>query len=366
MFCKRCKEEVPEGAVYCPYCGKKQVHTESTSKSRRRANGLGTVYKLSGKRRKPWVAAKNKIIIGYFETKTAALEALNAIGTQDLSDWYNITLREIFERWKAQAWQELAEKSQAMYEGAWKKLAPLAGRKMRDIRTADYQSIIDSLEGKSRSTKNQVRVLSSQLCKYALANDVIPRNYAEGLNVGKETKKEKEIFSPDQRKKIFDAASTDEIARIVIILIYTGMRINELFDVKKTDVHLEGNTPYIIGGEKTEAGKNRMIPIALPILTFIKELMQTPGLYLISNSKGGRKDYQNFREREYYPLLEKLKIPKMTIHSTRHTFASMMVKAGARPEDLQKIIGHADYTVTANIYNHADAEQLTAAIRMLK
>ena len=89
MFCKRCKEEIPEEAVYCPYCGKKQVHTESTSKSRRRANGLGTVYKLSGKRRKPWVAAKNKIIIGYFETKTAALEALNAIGTQELSDWYN-------------------------------------------------------------------------------------------------------------------------------------------------------------------------------------------------------------------------------------------------------------------------------------
>ena len=69
--------------------------------------------------------------------------------------------------------------------------------------------------------------------------------------------------------------------------------------------------------------------------------------------------------REYYPLLERLKLPKSTLHTTRHTFASKMVEAGARPEDLQKIMGHADYSVTANIYNYANAKQLTKAIRLL-
>lgn len=366
MKCKKCKTDIPDTCIYCPLCGKKQIHTESVSKSRKRGNGMGTVYKISGKRARPWVAAKNKIVIGYYSTKTEAMAAIDGFQGKELPDWYNIKLDTIYEKWKEDAFPSLSEKSQKMYECSWKKLYCLKDKRIRDIRTSDYQEIIDSLSGKSYSLKNQVRVLCSQLCKFAIVNDVITRNYAQGLKIGKNVKKEKKIFSQQDRNKLNNAAITDKTAQIVMILIYTGMRINELFNVKKTDVHLEGNTPYLIGGEKTEAGKNRMIPIALPILTYIKKFMQAPGNYLICNSNGERKDYQNFREREYYPLLERLEIPRVTIHSTRHTFASMMVKAGARPEDLQKIIGHADYKITANIYNHADAEQLTEAIRMLK
>ena len=72
--------------------------------------------------------------------------------------------------------------------------------------------------------------------------------------------------------------------------------------------------------------------------------------------------------RQAYPrrIIERLGLPKRTLHTTRHTFASMAVKSDMRPEDLQKIMGHADYSVTANIYAHADEEELTKAIRMLK
>lgn len=240
--------------------------------------------------------------LGYYSTKT---EALAGIQGERLPDWYNITLSEVFERWKAQAWPKLAEKSQEMYSGAWKKLSPLAARKMREIRTAE------------------------------------------------------------ERKIIAKAAACDAAARIVMILIYSGLRINELFSIRKSDVHLDSQTPHMIGGEKTEAGRNRTIPIALPVLAHVRTLMQEPGEYLVSNTQGGKKSYHNFREREYYPLLERLELPKRTLHTTRHTFASMMVEAGARPEDLQKIMGHADYSVTANIYNHANTEQLTKAIRLL-
>lgn len=365
-MCVRCKEPLPEGALYCPACGKKQTQTASTTKSRKRANGMGTVSKFPGKRKKPWAAIRNKTYIGFYATKTEALEALAAIQGEKLPDWYNITLSEVFERWKAQAWPELSPDSQQMYTGVWKKLDALAGRKMRDIRTSDFQSVIDALEGKSRSLKNQVRVLCSQLCKWAQTNDIIPRNYANGLRIGKNEKKEKEIFSENERSLILKAAVADETAQIVAVLLYTGLRINELLSIRKENVHLDGQTPHMIGGEKTAAGKNRTIPIALPIIPIVKNLMELPGSYLVSNSEGGRKNYHNFREREYYPFLERLGLPKRTLHTTRHTFASMAVKSDMRPEDLQKIMGHADYSVTANIYNHADQEELTKAIRMLK
>ena len=80
--CGKCHAELPEGARYCPVCGRRQG--PESRKALKRANGTGTVYKLQGRRRRPWVAAKNRIPLGYFGTKTAALEALekaNAIHT---------------------------------------------------------------------------------------------------------------------------------------------------------------------------------------------------------------------------------------------------------------------------------------------
>ena len=48
----------------------------------------------------------------------------------------------------------------------------------------------------------------------------------------------------------------------------------------------------------------------------------------------------------------------LTPHSTRHTFASLSASAGMRPDNLQKIIGHADYSTTAEIYIHKNIAEL--------
>lgn len=62
MQCVKCKKEIPEESVFCLYCGKKQ--SAEPRKAMKRANGMGSVYKLSGRRERPWAAAKGKAIIG--------------------------------------------------------------------------------------------------------------------------------------------------------------------------------------------------------------------------------------------------------------------------------------------------------------
>lgn len=51
-------------------------------------------------------------------------------------------------------------------------------------------------------------------------------------------------------------------------MIYTGMRIGELYKTKKENVHLDEH--YMIGGEKTAAGIDREIPISTTIINVVE------------------------------------------------------------------------------------------------
>lgn len=141
------------------------------------------------------------------------------------------------------------------------------------------------------------------------------------------------------------------------------MRISELLNLTKFDVDIKKR--IITGGVKTDAGKNRAIPINPKVYKYIKKWYNKGNNYLIFNAKGEKMTAKNYREDRYYPVLEKLGIRKLTPHCTRHTFASLMAKAGANTKAIQEIIGHEDYAFTANEYTHPDIEELKKAINMI-
>lgn len=371
MECMKCCAVIPNGSLYCMYCGKKQV-IRQTAKPLKRANGQGTIYKLSGRRKKPWVAALNKNIICCAATRAEAQEALEEIVKRGIPMGFNDTLEEVYERWKDSHFRDLGEKGKEGYLNAWRRMEPIKEIRMRDIKTIDFQRIVDTAYKKSsdpaaakplsRSGKEKIKQLASQLCKQAMQEELINRNYGEYIKLDQEIKKEKNIFSREDIQKLF-AADDQQSAQIILVLLYSGMRINELFQMLQKNVYLDEH--YMIGGEKTEAGRNRIIPIHDKIFPYIKNWLETPGKYLISNRSGAPIDLNNFRTRDYYPLLESLGIERKNPHCTRHTFASMMAKSGARPEMLQKILGHANYSTTAEIYVHADFEDLKQEVNII-
>ena len=157
-------------------------------------------------------------------------------------------------------------------------------------------------------------------------------------------------------------------------MIYTGLRIGEVSAILPENVHIDEG--YIIGGEKTEAGRDRVIPLPpnVPeIARFVREWLTAPD----GSPFGVPTD--SLRQYWFYPLLAELgmidppvynpktrkqeyKSPRLTPHCCRHTFASRAAAAGMRPDDLQKIIGHADYATTADIYVHQNVDTLIAAM----
>ena len=356
MNCIKCGRGLPDDSVFCCWCGKKQQ--PQPRKALKRANGMGTVYKLSGRRARPWVAAKSKIIIGYYEKKIDALSALERLSGKSLNERYNMSFADVFSEWKNEHYREIGESGISTYNWAFGNFSALHDTRFRSLRAADFQAVIDANREKSQSSLSKYKQLITQMSDWAVREEICTTNFAKYVKLPERQRMEKEIFTAADIAKL--TADGSSAAKIVLMLIYTGMRIGELFTLQLADYH----ETYVIGGEKTDTGRNRIIPIRPEGRGFFSELAAHADGTLLISGYDGQRISSNFRKREYYPLLDRLKIQRKTPHATRHTFASWAVSAGIKPELLQKMLGHASYDTTASIYVHADIDQLVRAVEI--
>lgn len=146
-------------------------------------------------------------------------------------------------------------------------------------------------------------------------------------------------------------------ADIAIILIATGARPNELFSAATENC----KETYFISGSKTEAGKNRVIPIStigLPAYRRLSSKVREKGSPLLIEGYDGNRQYRNFAKRDWKTLMEEVGIENMSTYNCRHTYTTLAVKSGVKPEILQKILGHADYSTTVGVYTHLDIDEI--------
>ncbi len=215
----------------------------------------------------------------------------------------------------------------------------------------------------SKSHLTKIKALSTSLYKYAMINDIVNKNYAEFVEIPAYERKEKEIFTDMDRKKMLDNVDKVPWVDTILIMIYTGARITEMLTLTKFNIDLDKQ--IITGGIKTDAGKNRPIPIHPKIIKHVTKWYNKNGETLICRDDGKKMSAKYYREKHYYPALEKLGIEKKVPHTCRHTFASRLAEVGANMVAIQKLVGHSDYATTANIYTHLDIEELRKAINKL-
>lgn len=389
MLCKKCHKEIPDGSLYCNFCGKKQETTKR--KAHRRTKGNGTI-RVDKRYKSPYIALAPRTAagaggeyIGAYVTYAEAETAITNYYNQTHPDYYNYTLSQIYDLWSKNHFGNLSKNGISGYKAAYKYLDLLYSRKIRELKTSDYQTCIDKCSEKyGRSQCEKIKQLCSQLCKFAMQNDVIDKNYAQFLKLPKPAEKtEKEVFTAEEIELLWQH-SDDKRAQIILFMIYMGYRIGEVVRIKKSDINFDKN--YIVGGIKSESGKNRIVPICNPrILAFVKEWYNQSATDMLINDT-----VEGLRDKTFYPMLAELHIidpptlkeyrnkkgkvykkewiynARLTPHCTRHTFATLGKLAGVKPEDLQKLIGHASYETTADIYIHENIKALTEAMSKLQ
>lgn len=335
-------------------------------------NNYGSVYKMKDKpRRNPWRVVKTvkdldgkskRKTIGYTRTKAEGLELLAKYNTNPYSlNTTKMTFIEVLEKWKELHFEKLEPRTVRQYKSICKHFEPIKDIPMLELTTMQLQELFNSVT-LAPASKRLLKAVLNQVYKYALKMDIVIKDCSEFLELGKKQAViERKIFTNEEISKLWKYKELQWVDT-VLIMIYTGLRIGELLTIESKNVDLENRT--IRGGIKTDAGKNRIIPINMEILPLIKNRMSLERQYLITGVRGKKLLYQNYIL-FFNKLMDQLNMTH-TIHDCRHTFASLLSNADANKISIAKIIGHSSYLTTEKIYTHKDVEELKKAVDLIK
>lgn len=347
-------------------------------------NGYGSVRKLSGKRRKPWHVQKtvgfsidtetqkvsqNRETIGYYATRQEALQALADYNANpyDLNA-VKITFAEVWEKWSAQKFESVSVSNVQGYKAAYNVCSYLYDMPFVDIKLAHLQKVVDE-SGKNYPTLRKLKVLFHQLFEYAIIHEIITkeRDIVEYVNIkdaGNPNSFNRSPFTAPEIVKLWENVHTNDYLQIPLMLIYSGLRISELLDLKKSDVHLNEKWFYI-RDSKTQAGI-RAVPIADKTYSFFEHWYNKNNCeYLISNPREKHFLYRNFYDSYWVNILEPLDI-KRKPHDARHTCISLLAKARVDQTTIKKIVGHrGTQSLTERVYTHLDISVLLEAINLI-
>lgn len=351
--------------------------TIKTADEMKRANGTGCIRKLSGNRRKPYQVmittkyerdektGRTKQVVkqlGTYETRELAEQALNEYNDSPYNfETATITFGELYEIWSNKKFKKLSKSTIQSYSSAFNYCDSIKDICIKNLKTMHLQEVVDNCPHGS-NTKSNIKVIMSAVFEYAEMNDIVSKNYAKFIEIEEsEPTFEREVFTIEEIGKLFEMKD-DCYVKIVLILLYTGMRVNELLLMRRECCSLEEKSLYV------EKAKNkssiRKVPIHDEIYCIVKEFYNKNGELLITNDNGFAVPYNNFATRQFKRMMEKIGA-EHRIHDARHTFVSRAKECNLDDLCVKRIIGHTTKDVTSKVYTHITHETLLKEINKL-
>ena len=175
-------------------------------------------------------------------------------------------------------------------------------------------------------------------------------------------------FSDDEIALLWENVSFPFVD-MVLIGIYSGFRPQELSILRIENIDLQQGT--IIGGLKTDAGRNRVVPIHPAVRQLVENNYNkavaagSPTLFNDENGQQGTQlTYDKYRGR-FNKICKRFNLSHRP-HDTRHTFITKAKAAGCNDYIIKLIVGHAIDDITEKTYTHRTIEQLKQEMAKIK
>lgn len=346
------------------------------------ANGVGTVYKLYGNRRNPYIVRKTVgweidvktgkhkqiyVTIGYAPTRAKGLEMLMEYNKNPYDiEASKITFSEVYEKWSAEKFPTISDSNVKGYQASYKCCEALHNRIFKDLKLSDLQGVIDNC-GKNYPTLRKLKVLLNQMYDYAMKYELCNKDYSQYVDILKfknknPNKTDRSPFTEDEINALW--VQKDNIyAQIVLMLIYSGVRVSELLDLKCENIYIDEHYFKVVES-KTDSGV-RVVPIHDRTYPIFRKWYDEGCEYLLHTPDGNHFTYRNYYDSYWTPAMELIGCSHKP-HDTRHTCVSMMTAKEVNPTLIKKIIGHSGaMSLTEKVYTHVNVKELLEAINRI-
>lgn len=251
--------------------------------------------------------------------------------------------------------------------------------RIKDITPIICQQVMNMQVGKSKTQINEVYQALKFIFSHAVFNDIIAKDPTLTLIKPKGTHNPRRALTENEREAFLKVAPTERRYYCFLLMYYCGCRPLEACDAKGYDLfEVDGQPMLHIRGTKTK-NADRNVPIPEELWKLIKKTPKneyisvygngnhiTPdnrkrlwrSLWNRMNLASGAKIYRN-------KIIEPYVIPKdLTPYCLRHDYCSNLAKKGIDIRIAQKLMGHADIKLTANVYTHVDDKSIISALSL--
>lgn len=251
---------------------------------------------------------------------------------------------------------------------------------LKDIRPRHCQEVMNRQKDKSASQISKAYQALNFLLKKAIQEKLLNENPAEFIEKPAGTTRKRRSLTESEQEVFTKIAKTDRKYYGYLLMLYCGCRPSEAYRCKREDIILVEDVNLLhIKGTKT-VNADRFVPLQGWLYDLVKGCDHSEFICITSaghkitdnymrkmwksykrkiNLEMGCKTYRN-QLLEPYPLP-----PDITQYCLRHTYCTNLAKSGVDIRTAQKLMGHSDISITANIYTHIDNDDVIKAARLL-
>jgi integrase len=231
---------------------------------------------------------------------------------------------------------------------------------------AQIEGLLSNLKQKGRAvaTIRGVRATLSTVLQAAVERGYLDKNAAHGIRVRETAAKiEHRFYTPAQVRQLLPEL-TEPCRTLVQLAVLTGMRIGEILALRWRRVDLlrgtlevaETFSDGVFGLPKTRSS-NRVIPMSEFLVGVLKtylagKVASSPEDLVFRTRTGTPLSPKNLYNRELAPACDRIKQPRVSWHSFRHTHATLLAEVGESIKTAQSLLGHSDLGTTLNTYAH--------------
>lgn len=232
-----------------------------------------------------------------------------------------------------------------------------------DLNKKTWKKYIEFRKGAnvSNRTVNIDLQTINRMFSWAVDDEIICNNpFSDAKKLREKTPNKPSYFTPEQVENLLIMMKEDHrfktFANIFYVMVTTGIRSDELCNIKKSDVNFD-NKQLFIRSENTKANYNRVVPLKRSTLDAIHKEIKKDSEYVFM-TKTGRKYTSDKLSQRFRRIIRRAKqenilddTKKYKLHNCRSTYISNLIMSGVEPQKVMNVVGHKDWS-TVKRYLH--------------